>query len=130
MRILKKLSVLLVLITGLFVFTGCGSEDEGGPNLVFEYAATKEVDKVVFKIDDFEVLFEPRQDANKVKNGDFTNVNYSSDEILKLSVEALENEEVVLSKTDIELDFTNKKNVKVYVIENSNGELDVKVENN
>lgn len=120
MRILKKLSVLLVLITGLFVFTGCGSEDE----------ATKEVDKVVFKIDDFEVLFEPRQDANKVKNGDFTNVNYSSDEILKLSVEALENEEVVLSKTDIELDFTNKKNVKVYVIENSNGELDVKVENN
>lgn len=130
MKKFKRLSIVATLALGLFVFTGCGKENvEKGPNFKIVYEADREVDKVEYKINDYDLSLQPMNNDKKVKKDYTGNVNILDSDSGNFSIMIKDEGEVLFEKNDIALDFSDDKIALVSIIENDKGELDIKVDN-
>lgn len=131
MKVLRKISLIIAAVSMVLVVGGCGekTEEQSMNNFNVTYEAEKTVDKVIYKLGDFEAELNPMHEDKKVKKGYKSHV--SMDEIeLNLSLEIIDNEEIIYKVEDTKIDLTNGKKAEVKIVDGKDGAIEVEITNN
>lgn len=132
MKKFKKFSLIITAALAIFILGGCGNsnrESENGSNFVVRYDAENGVDKVRCVIDGIEIGLEPMFDADKVEKGGTLNAVLPEDSKGEFLIEIIDDGKLVYEQKDFKVDLSDGKKAEVLIIQNGDGNFDVKVEN-
>lgn len=134
MKYLRRISLMIAAISMILVVGGCSntsSDKEDVEKNVFSliYDSTKEVDKIIYTIGDFEDDITPMHEDKKVKK-DYSAHVVMTDIETSLSMKIIDNGEVIYEKTVEKIDLTEEKNVDVKIVTNKDGEFDLEIKEN
>lgn len=131
MKFLKRVSLVIAAVSMVLVVGGCSKTSEDVEKNVFSltYESTKEIDKVVYNIGDFEGEITPMHDDEKIKEGYAAHV-VMGDAEFDLSIKIINDGEVIYEKTNEKIDLSNEKNVEAKIVTNKDGNLDLEIKEN
>lgn len=131
MKLLKKLS-LMALVMGMVLSLGaCGKKEEEKSmnNFVLKYNVAKQVDKVICNFEEYEdrnFEMNPMHSDTKLKSG-YTYHIFLPEEKIKFSIQVIDEGKVVNEFKNQKVDLSEGKQVEVQIVENKDGEFELKV---
>lgn len=133
MKKLKRVSIIVSLLTLVFILGGCGKKQEEKPmnNFILKYNATKTVDKIIYKIGDFEGEITPMNEDKKIKEGYVTNIILPEESDISFSLKIIDEDKTLYKSEDTKIDLRSGKRAEISIVKGNNeSEFDIQVINN
>lgn len=133
MKIFKKISLMIMAVTMVLAVVGCGNnkkdEETSMNNFNIKYEGKKEVDKIIYKVGEYESTIVPMHEDKKIKEGYTSNIVLPEEEV-KFSIKIIDNDKVISKVEDSKIDLTNGKKAEIKIVDGKDGEVKVEVINN
>lgn len=131
MKNLKKVSLTIVAIMMFLTIGGCGNnQEESGNNFKLSYDSEKTVDKIIFKVGDWESDLRPMNNDKKVKKGYSSSVVLEEVGEVNFSIQIIDDGKIIFEKNNQIVDLGKDKKAEIKIIDDKDGKVDLEMLNN